>query len=104
MDKDPTNWTWAVWTLAISMSIAGGFINWYARIKAGNLRSFNIVELMGEIFTSGFVGIGVFMLLEAMHQPLGICAALAGVGGHMATRLLFSIEKAVEAKIDHISK
>ena len=101
--RDPTNWSWAVWLLAITMSIAGGFINWYSRIKKGNIKVFNLVELLGEIFTSGFVGIGVFMALEAMNQPLGICAALAGIGGHMATRLLFTIERVVEAKIDSVA-
>lgn len=71
-------------------------MNWYAKIKQGHTRAFNIVELAGEIFTSAFVGLGVFMLVQSLGQPLGVCAALAGVGGHMATRLLYMAEKVIE--------
>lgn len=97
-EKDPTNWSLATWGLAIGMSCAGGFVNWYARVKQGHTRAFNIVELAGEIFTSAFVGLGVFMMVQSFNQPLGVCAALAGVGGHMATRLLFMVEKFIESR------
>lgn len=79
-------------------------MNWYAKVKRGHTRAFNVVELIGEIFTSGFVGLGVFMLLAALDQPVGICAAASGVGGHMATRLLFALERAIEARLDDLAK
>lgn len=99
-EKDPTNWTAATWALAIGMATVGGLVNWRARIKKGHARAFNIIELIGEVFTSGFVGVSVFMLLEAMGQPAGICAAAAGIGGHMATRLLFAVERVIEHKLE----
>lgn len=99
-DKDPTTWALGTWILALSFAIGGGLINWYARIKRGHARAFNFVELIGEIFTSGFVGLGVFMLLDSLDQPAGLCAAAAGVSGHMATRLLFAVERAVERQLD----
>lgn len=98
IEKDPTNWSYATWLLAIGMSSAGGLVNFYARIKQGHARAFNIVELIGEIFISAFVGLGVFMAAQSMEQPIGLCAALAGLGGHMATRLLFAVEKGIEAR------
>lgn len=104
LEKDPTTWTMATWLLALGMAFGGGAVNWYARVKRGHTRAFNMIELMGEVFTSGFVGLGVFMLFEGMGQNLGICAAGAGVGGHMATRLLFAIERAIETRIDSIAK
>ncbi len=102
IDKDPTSWPYTTWLLAIGMASSGGVINWLSRIRKGQTRSFNIIELLGEVFTSGFVGLGVFMAAEAMEQPLGLCAAAAGVGGHMATRLLFAIEKILESKINKL--
>lgn len=99
-EKDPTNWGVAIWILAAGMSVAGGLVNWYSRIKAGHTRAFNILELLGEVFTSGFVGIGAFMSLQALDQPLGICAASAGIGGHMATRLLFAAERLIEGWVE----
>jgi len=107
-EKDPTTWSAATWLLALGMAFGGGAVNWYAKVKRGqeheHPRAFNIIELIGEIFTSGFVGLGVFMLLAALDQPVGICAAASGVGGHMAARLLFAIERAVEARLDNLAK
>lgn len=97
-EKDPTNWGYATWLLAIGMSCAGGIVNFYARVKQGHSRAFNVIELIGEIFTSAFVGLGVFMVAQNMDQSIGLCAALAGIGGHMATRLLFAVEKVIEAR------
>ena len=103
-EKDPTTWSAATWVLAMLMAFGGGFVNWYAKVKRGHARAFNVVELIGEMFTSGFVGLGVFMLLAALGQPTGLCAAGAGVGGHMATRLLFACERALEAYIKSIGE
>lgn len=103
-EKDPTTWSAATWLLALGMAFGGGLVNWYAKVKRGHARVFNIIELIGEIFTSGFVGLGVFMLLIAIEQPVGVCAAAAGVGGHMATRLLFAIERAIEARLEGLTK
>ena len=103
-EKDPTTWTAATWLLALGMAFGGGLVNWYAKIKRGHTRAFNIIELVGEVFTSGFVGLGVFMLLAAMDQSVGICAAAAGVGGHIATRLLFALERVIEARLEGLRK
>ncbi len=99
-EKDPTTWALGTWILALSMAVGGGLVNWYARIKRGHARAFNFVELIGEIFTSGLVGLGIFMLLSSWDQPAGACAAAAGVSGHMATRLLFAVERAIERQLD----
>lgn len=101
-EKDPTTWGLATWLLALGMAFGGGIVNWYAKVKRGHTRVFNVVELLGEIFTSGFVGLAVFMTLEALDQPIGLCAAAAGVTGHMATRFLFAVERAIEARLDKL--
>ena len=44
------------------------------------------------------------MVAQSLDQPLGLCAALAGVGGHMATRLLFAVEKWIEARFRTLAK
>lgn len=103
IDEDPTIWSGSTWLLAIGMSVAGGVVNWYAKVRSGHTRAFNIVELIGEVFTAAFVGLSVFMLLLAIGQPMGVCAAASGVGGHMAARLLFVLERAIEAKIKQAS-
>lgn len=104
LEKDPTTWGLATWVLALGMAFGGGAVNWYAKVKRGHTRAFNLIELIGEIFASGFVGLGVFMLLAALNQPMGVCAAASGVGGHMATRLLFAIERAIEVRLEGLSR
>lgn len=74
-EKDPTTWAAATWVLALSMAIGGGLINWYVKLKRGHVRAFNFIDLIGEIFTSGFVGLGVFMLLDSWNQPAGVSSA-----------------------------
>lgn len=102
LEKDPTAWNLATWVLALAMAMGGGFVNWYAKVKHSHTRAFNLMELVGEIFTSGFVGTGVFMTLDGFGQPMSLCAAGAGVGGHMAARLLFMIEHIVEQKLKRV--
>lgn len=98
MEKDPTLWGVSSWIFALSMPIAGGLVNWYSKVKKGKTRVFNFVELIGEIFTSAFVGLGTVMLLSSYDQPPGVCAAFAGISGHFATRILFLVEQYIEAK------
>jgi hypothetical protein len=101
-EKDPTTWHLTTWFLALAMGMGGGLVNWYAKVKQGHTRPFNILELIGEMVTSGFVGIGVFMALDGFGQAPSLCAAGAGVGGHMAARLLFVIERTLEQRLKKI--
>jgi hypothetical protein len=99
-ESDPTTWPLITWIIAVSMALSGGLINWFGQSKNFiDKRKFNIFELFGELFTSGFVGVGLFMVLDSMGQPMGISAASAGIGGHMATRFLFLIENIIETKL-----
>ena len=101
-NSDPTTWPYTTWIIALVMSLSGGLINWISH-KAGQ-HPFKIFELLGELFTSGFVGIGIFMLVDSLGQPIGFSAASAGIGGHMATRFLFLVERAIEARLMKESK
>lgn len=102
-EKDPTTWALSTWTLAVVMALGGGVVNWYAKIRSRHARQFNLLELVGEMFVSGFVGIGVFMALDGLGQPPSLCAAGAGIGGHMAARLLFVLERMIEAHAERIA-
>lgn len=103
-EKDPLNWTLGTWVIALIMASGGGIINWFSHARARDPHRFSIIELFGEIFTAGFVGIGVFMVAASYAQPTAICAALAGVSGHMATRLLFLLENWIEMQVTKRTK
>lgn len=98
--NNPIDWNYSTWLLAIFMAVGGGFINWIGHVKSVENHVFSIFELLGELFTSGLIGVGVFMVSETLNQNIGISAALAGIGGHMATRLLFLIERYITGQID----
>ncbi len=99
MNNDPTTWDSATWILAGGAACLGGAVNWWARTRASNPRAFSFFELVGEIATSGLVGMSGFMALASVGQPLGLCAAVAGVSGHMSARLLFVVERAFERQL-----
>lgn len=101
-EVDPTTWPRETWLLALGMACGGGIINWLSRLKQGTTRKFNVIELLGEVFTSGFIGVGAFMVIESLGQPIGLCAAGAGLAGHMGTRLLFLIEKTLESRATNL--
>jgi hypothetical protein len=97
--SDPTTWPMVTWIIALSMALSGGLINWLGQSKTVKEGHFKIFELFGELFTSGFVGVGLFMLTDSMGQPMGVSAACAGIGGHMATRFLFLVEHIIEKRL-----
>lgn len=101
-EKDPTTWTWATWLLAIGMGFSGGAVNLWAKLRSQHPRAFSIFEVIGELFTSGFIGAGSFMAAYALGASEGISAGVAGIAGHMSTRLLFALERAAEARLNAI--
>lgn len=101
-EKDPTAWAIGTWLLAIGMGFSGGAVNLWARMKSRHPKAFSLFEVIGELFTSGFVGAGAFMASYALGASEGVAAGVAGIAGHMSTRLLFALERAAEAKLKNI--
>ncbi len=102
-DKDPTTWTLATWAMAAGAALAGGAIDWFARMKLQHPKSFRVVEFIGEMVTSGTVGLAVFLALAGMGQPTSLCAVGASVGGHWGIRLLFLLERAAERRLQGLA-
>ncbi len=98
-DKDPTTWTLATWALAGCAALLGGAIDWFARMKLQHPREFRMVEFVGEMVTSGTVGLLVFFALAGLDQPTSLCAVGASIGGHWGIRLLFMMERAAEHRL-----
>ena len=92
-EKDPTSYTLLTYLWVCGLSIVGGFVNFAAKVRAGRSTPFNIVELIGELVTSGFVGVVTFFLCEAAGISQLISAALIAISGHMGSRALFLLEE-----------
>ena len=97
-EKDPTNWTSAMWIFSSASAIAGGAANLYQKMKNSD-RKFSCVEMAAELGLSWAIGLGVFMSAAAAGLDTGYCAGLAGVGGKMSTELLKLIEDVIRSKV-----
>jgi hypothetical protein len=73
-----------------------GFVRWYNAVRRGESVAYDLRILVGELFTSAFIGILTFWACEAMGvQPL-ITAALAGMAGHAGVSCLMWAERALK--------
>lgn len=97
-EKDPTNYSMITYLWVIVLSAWGGTVNFMRKRKSGEARPFNIAELTGEVFTSGFAGVLTFWLCEAAGISPLITAALVGISGHMGGRAIFRLERWAEAR------
>ncbi len=74
-------------------------MSFWRKRKDGLARPFNFTELVGEIVTSGFVGVLTFWLCEFSSISPLLTAAFVGVSGHMGSRAIFSIEQMMERRL-----
>lgn len=92
LDKDPSSYPLITYLWVIALAAWGGAVSFINKVKSGDARACNITEFIGEIVTSGFVGMITFWLCEsASFNPL-ITAALVGITGHMGSRAMFHLE------------
>ncbi len=98
MEKDPTTYAAATYLWVFALSIIGGIVNFVRKVKIGESRPFNILELVGEVLTSAFAGIITFYLCEWTNIPQVLTAALVGISGHMGSRAIYFFEKWAEKR------
>lgn len=101
-DKDPSTYSLITYIWVSGLSAWGGVVSWFQKRKEGQSRPFNFVELIGEIFTSSFIGVITFLLCESANMSGLLSAPLIAISGHMGNKLLFALEKVVEAKMTKI--
>lgn len=98
MEKDPTTYSWITYSWVALLSAWGGAVSFIRKRQAGMIRPFNIVEFIGELFTSALAGIITFWLCEWSGVDPLVTAALVAISGHMGSRALFQFEKWAETK------
>lgn len=82
-----------VWVFGVSL--LGGIASFYRKMKDGHARPFNVNELAGECFISGFVGIVTFFACKWAEINEYGSAALIGITSHMGARGIFLVEQFV---------
>jgi predicted CDP-diglyceride synthetase/phosphatidate cytidylyltransferase len=99
LNKDPTSYSLLTYGWVIGLSVTGGLVSFLRKVREGVARPFNVIELIGEIVTSGFVGVLTFWLCEASQIDALLTAFMVGISGHMGSRLIFQFEKTIEHKL-----
>lgn len=92
LEKDPTTYAAITYLWVIALSAWGGLVSFFTKVKKGEARACNFIELIGEIVTSGFAGILTFWLCEAANFNALVSAALVGISGHMGSRAIYAME------------
>lgn len=93
--------TWA-WVLALSF--LGGYVSFMRKLRAGHARAWNFTEFIGEIVTSGLVGLITANLCMWLVYPKPLTYALVGISSHMGSRALFKLERLFDAKFPVVAK
>jgi hypothetical protein len=84
-----------LWVIALSM--VGGVVQFYRKVRVGHARAFNVAELVGELCVSGLAGVITFFLCKWAAMNDWGTAAFVGIAGHMGSRALFMSEQVMES-------
>mgnify|MGYP002392824191 CR=1 FL=1 len=91
--RDPLDYPLKQYLLLLTVSLLGGLVSWYAKIKAGTVKTWNLMHLIGELATSAFAGLLALWLCAYFDVPPLLMAAFVGIAGHMGTRAITVFEQ-----------
>jgi hypothetical protein len=76
----------------IGLSMLGGTASFVGRVRSGEAKYSNIIELIGELVVSAFAGLVTFFLCRTANFDEMLTAAFIAISGHMGTRIIFKFE------------
>ena len=78
------------WVFGLAM--LGGAASFVRRVRNGEAKYSNIIELIGELVVSAFAGLVTFFLCRSAAFDEMLTAAFIAISGHMGTRIIFIFE------------
>jgi hypothetical protein len=99
LEKDPLAYSLFTYIFVFSLSTLGGISSYIGKCKGNLVSRFSLVELIGEIVISAFVGVITFYLCEAAELNKIFSAALVGISSHMGSRTIMILEDRFSATI-----
>lgn len=97
-ERGPFDYHVLTYLWVIALSSFAGWVNWMRKLREGQLRPFNVIELVGELATSTLAGLLTFWLCEWASIDKLLSAVFIAISGHMGTRAIFLMEKFLEAR------
>lgn len=98
--KDPLNFSLRQYGLILCLSIFGGIVSWYAKVRKGEASVTSIGGMIGEVTTSAFAGLIAFYLCEFANLAPLLTAACAGMAGHAGPRGVAILETYLQRKVE----
>ncbi len=86
--RSPLAYSLAEYGLMLGIAIFGGVVSWYRKVRRGEIPSWGLGYLIGEMTLSAFSGLLVFWICEWRQVPQILTASLAGVAGLSSAKLL----------------
>lgn len=78
------------WVFGLAM--LGGAASFVRRVRSGEAKYSNIIELIGELVVSAFAGLVTFFLCRTANFDGALSAAFIAISGHMGARIIFIFE------------
>ena len=75
----------------------GGLAHYIGGVRNGK-RQFSLFELAGDLTYSGFAGVIVISLAQHFEFSDWATGAMSGMAGHMGSRSIFLLERAIKRK------
>lgn len=91
-EKDPFTFSVLTYLWVMALAMWGGVVNYLRKVRDGAVHSFSIIYFLGELFTSGFIGVLTFWLCEYSQLHPLLSAIFIGISGHMGSRAIFHFE------------
>jgi len=91
-DRDPLEYSLREYGLVLALALLGGVVSFYAKVRAGQVMAWNLMQLVGELATSAFAGLLTFWLAESAGAPKLVTICLVGIAGHMGARAISAFE------------
>jgi predicted membrane protein len=76
----------------LGLATLGGAASFVRRVRSGQAKYSNIIELIGELVVSAFAGLVTFFLCQSAAFDEMLTAAFIAISGHMGTRIIFIFE------------
>lgn len=95
-EKDPLSYSLITYAWVFGISLFGGLAGYFRKVKSGLISRFSLIELVGEMFISAFVGVITFYLCEWADISGPLAAALIAIASHMGSRAIFIFETAAD--------
>lgn len=81
----------------------GGLCHYIGGVRAGK-RPLSLFELAGDLAYSAFAGVMAVALCEHFEVGEWMTAAVSGMSGHMGSRTIFLLERALKRRISKLGE